>query len=54
MAILNFVKPDKVVMISSTETTGQFEFQTTGAGFWNYNRSTPFAAFCCLLWKVLQ
>ncbi|HQQ94397.1 MAG TPA: DNA-directed RNA polymerase subunit alpha [Bacteroidia bacterium] len=33
MAILNFVKPDKVVMISSTETTGQFEFRPLEPGF---------------------
>ena len=33
MAILNFVKPDKVVMISSTETHGQFEFRPLEPGF---------------------
>lgn len=33
MAILNFVKPDKVIMISSTETTGQFEFRPLEPGF---------------------
>ncbi|MCE3226031.1 MAG: DNA-directed polymerase subunit alpha [Bacteroidetes bacterium] len=33
MAILNFVKPDKVVMINSTETTGQFEFRPLEPGF---------------------
>ena len=33
MAILNFVKPDKVVMINSTETEGQFEFRPLEPGF---------------------
>lgn len=33
MAILNFVKPDKVIMISSTETSGQFEFRPLEPGF---------------------
>lgn len=33
MAILNFVKPDKVVMINSTETVGQFEFRPLEPGF---------------------
>jgi len=33
MAILNFVKPDKVIMISSTESTGQFEFRPLEPGF---------------------
>lgn len=33
MAILNFVKPDKVVMISSTESSGQFEFRPLEPGF---------------------
>jgi DNA-directed RNA polymerase subunit alpha len=33
MAILNFVKPDKVIMINSTETTGQFEFRPLEQGF---------------------
>src|SRR5215216_4935563 len=33
MAILNFVKPDKVIMISSTETADQFEFRPLEPGF---------------------
>jgi DNA-directed RNA polymerase subunit alpha len=33
MAILNFVKPDKVIMINSTETIGQFEFRPLEPGF---------------------
>lgn len=33
MAILNFVKPDKVVMINSTEAAGQFEFRPLEPGF---------------------
>ncbi len=33
MAILNFVKPDKVIMINSNETTGQFEFRPLEPGF---------------------
>jgi DNA-directed RNA polymerase subunit alpha len=33
MAILNFVKPDKVIMIGSTETSGQFEFRPLEPGF---------------------
>lgn len=33
MAILNFVKPDKVIMINSTETEGQFEFRPLEQGF---------------------
>ena len=33
MAILNFVKPDKVIMINSTETDGQFEFRPLEPGF---------------------
>ena len=33
MAILNFVKPDQVVMINSTETEGQFEFRPLEPGF---------------------
>lgn len=33
MAILNFVKPDKIIMIKSTETEGQFEFRPLEPGF---------------------
>ncbi|MBX3165500.1 MAG: DNA-directed RNA polymerase subunit alpha [Bacteroidetes bacterium] len=33
MAILNFVKPDKVIMINSNETSGQFEFRPLEPGF---------------------
>lgn len=33
MAILNFIKPDKVIMIKSTETEGQFEFRPLEPGF---------------------
>lgn len=33
MAILNFVKPDKVIMINSTEISGQFEFRPLEPGF---------------------
>jgi DNA-directed RNA polymerase subunit alpha len=33
MAILNFVKPDKVIMINSTENSGQFEFRPLEPGF---------------------
>lgn len=33
MAILNFVKPDKVIMINSTEKEGQFEFRPLEPGF---------------------
>ncbi len=33
MAILNFVKPDKVIMINSTEREGQFEFRPLEPGF---------------------
>jgi DNA-directed RNA polymerase subunit alpha len=33
MAILNFVKPDKVIMINSTEIAGQFEFRPLEPGF---------------------
>ena len=33
MAILNFIKPDKVFMIGSTETEGQFEFRPLEPGY---------------------
>ena len=33
MAILNFVKPDKVVMIHSSDRSGQFEFRPLEPGF---------------------
>lgn len=33
MAILNFVKPDKVIMINSTEREGSFEFRPLEPGF---------------------
>ena len=33
MAILNFIKPDKVFMIKSTETQGQFEFRPLEPGY---------------------
>ncbi len=33
MAILDFIKPDKVIMIKSTETEGQFEFRPLEPGF---------------------
>lgn len=33
MAILNFIKPDKVIMLQSTETFGQFEFRPLEPGF---------------------
>ncbi|MBS1645951.1 MAG: DNA-directed RNA polymerase subunit alpha [Bacteroidetes bacterium] len=33
MAILNFQRPDKVIMVGSTETEGQFEFRPLEPGF---------------------
>ena len=33
MAILNFIKPDKVFMIKSDETNGQFEFRPLEPGY---------------------
>jgi DNA-directed RNA polymerase subunit alpha len=33
MAILNFIKPDKVILIKSTDTVGQFEFRPLEPGF---------------------
>ncbi len=33
MAILAFQKPDKVIMVSATETTGQFEFRPLEPGY---------------------
>ena len=33
MAILNFIKPDKVFMIKSTECEGQFEFRPLEPGY---------------------
>ena len=33
MAILNFIKPDKVFMIKSTDTQGQFEFRPLEPGY---------------------
>ena len=33
MAILNFIKPDKVLMIQSDETNGQFEFRPLEPGY---------------------
>lgn len=33
MSLLNFVKPDKVIMLQSTETIGQFEFRPLEPGF---------------------
>ena len=33
MAILNFIKPDKVFMIESTETNGRFEFRPLDPGY---------------------
>ncbi len=33
MSILNFVKPEKVVMLQSTESVGQFEFRPLEPGF---------------------
>ena len=33
MAILNFIKPDKVFMIGSTEKEGQFEFRPLEPGY---------------------
>ena len=33
MAILNFIKPDKVFMINSTEMNGQFEFRPLEPGY---------------------
>ena len=33
MAILNFIKPEKVFMINSTETSGQFEFRPLEPGY---------------------
>ena len=33
MAILNFIKPDKVFMINSTETQGKFEFRPLEPGY---------------------
>jgi len=33
MAILNFQKPDKVIMIESTDFSGRFEFRPLEQGF---------------------
>lgn len=33
MAILQFIKPDKVILVNSTESTGQFEFRPLESGF---------------------
>ena len=33
MAILNFIKPDKVILINSSETQGQFEFRPLEPGY---------------------
>ena len=33
MAILAFQKPDKVIMIQSTDTEGQFEFRPLEPGY---------------------
>ena len=33
MAILNFIKPDKVILIHSTETSGKFEFRPLEPGY---------------------
>src|SRR5262245_11817333 len=33
MAILNFQKPDKVIMLNSTDTDGQFEFRPLEPGY---------------------
>ena len=33
MAILNFIKPDKVFMVGSTEKNGQFEFRPLEPGY---------------------
>lgn len=33
MAILSFQKPDKVIMIHSNDTDGQFEFRPLEPGF---------------------
>ena len=33
MAILNFQKPDKVIMNASTDTSGQFEFRPLEPGY---------------------
>ena len=33
MAILNFQKPDKVIMIESTDFNGQFEFRPLEPGY---------------------
>src|ERR1019366_4058814 len=33
MAILDFIKPDKVIMINSSETEGQFEFRPLEPGY---------------------
>lgn len=33
MAILQFIKPDKVILLNSTETRGQFEFRPLEPGF---------------------
>ena len=36
MAILDFQKPDKVIMIESDEKFGQFEFRPLEPGYGNY------------------
>ena len=33
MAILDFQKPDKVIMLNSTEINGQFEFRPLEPGY---------------------
>ena len=40
MAILNFIKPDKVIMLDSSKTKGVFEFRPLEPGYLSFVRSS--------------
>ena len=56
MAILNFQKPDKVIMIdSSDEFEGKFEFRPLRTRIWTHCwKCIDEEFYAMLLWKVLQ
>ncbi len=54
MAILAFQKPDKVIMLESTDRFGKFENSARWSQVTASLLVIHYAESCCLLWKALR
>ena len=53
MAILNFQKPDKIVLQKATDFEAQFEFRPLEPGY-GVTIGNAFAGYCLIPWKDMQ